>query len=477
VLGCEGILPGDLAALAERNPGIRWYPPPGEIRTLVAGGYLDPVALICKGRDTHGHDETVICTQFKNQPMSDPTLRYEPDHLCVSVKRRFLLRNDDNSVRCAVLVCSDTLTSAIDREVWHTDLHGPWLILHLQLCSDPRNVSFRAYRAKFYNQDLKLKEYLCVNRARGYAIAGREGTARFGGSAYYTKAPEADVSAARTAENDRKGLHYTWCDDRKAHMYCFNYDEYVFWLSTTKASQKATLAPDQANGRIGPIMKACFTWDNASADWHDSPSVDDGSRQLFAESGCTVPALTGDALSTLDKERFIALSTGDIEKPSMPKDHWYDPACLRAYRTGADERLRSVVFAHDPDAAHWRHSELARVSSLSQIMARAGAALPECVRDLGTRPSIEYFPGDGQYDYNLYSVDRRARATGAFLGTATWALAREFFRQMKSALDDPLRLVVWFESGLGIRNVVHHEPPVVTASLENADSIAKEYDG
>jgi hypothetical protein len=48
---------------------------------------------------------------------------------------------------------------------------------------------------------------------------------------------------------------------------------------------------------------------------------------------------------------------------------------------------------------------------------------------------------------------------------------------MKSAVEDPLRLVVWFESPLGIEPLVHHEPPVVTASLEDADSITKEYDG
>lgn len=474
VFGCEAVTLAEFERIkaACEAPWLVWVseevnPQPGTV-------FLDPVCQIFAVADAGGRRCWVFLVQFKCTRASDKDLSFVEQRSLLLGTRRYVLSNDPDSVHLVTLICSDALDFSESDLPGST--HTPYMILHPQLNLNPRHPNFCRYRREAYENNREHQEFICVNWARGF-FEGDITKSPFGGSAYYTKSDTICQHPDRMNANHYLGLYYTRCDQHRSHVYFFNYAECVLLFRTTKVSQGLASGVLQ-DTRTGPEMLKALTWDHEKDCWAEMPRLDDGLSDLCGACASDVSPFAGDAVTPLDKERLIALSTGEVRKRRAGK--WYYMSNLDTLSINEDEISRRTTFTHDPDvgAEKTRFARLQQYAKLKNSIVKDSRNLPVCVADLDGCAVAQYpmvVNGMISYHHNFRREDGQGAASLAFLGICSDAFARKVYDSMAEALGDACRrLVVWYERD-GIMRHVEVTKPLIDDDLGTSrKSISKD---
>jgi hypothetical protein len=444
VLGCESITPDRMNDLANTNRSARWViadtEPTGSKR------FLDPLCYILWAENADAGRELVVAVQFKGQPMSDHGHNVERDYM-VKGRDRFIIRNDNDSIFLTSLICSDSLNFVYTQLPSHN--HTPYLILHPQLNRKPRYNAFKEYRRDAYLRN-DIQEFICVNWARGFQLP-HGGPSEFGGSAYYLKTNALPPQDHRLNEDHQNGLYYTIVPENQSHIFFFNYCEGVFQFRATKASQAAA-AMRVLQNRTGPEMIRMFAWDGAGQRWSAVPQADDGFGTLCNAVNVHLAPISGGAMTTLDKERLLALCSGSFTRSAGAS--WTSPSRLESFYVKEDEIIGRLTFAQDPDAAAHdrRFRALSDFDRLRNSIINSAANFPPSMDHFAGNCSISY-PIDNRHEFNLLGNDGE-KATVAFVGNSSPQKLNQTYDLLYDILDDSndhirddqrRRLVVWYE--------------------------------
>jgi len=474
VLACESITEAQLIEFGDAHREVTWIV--AEFEHDKARTFLDPLCYVFWARSENGEFQLVVAIQFKGQPMSDHLHNLERDHMKRGVER-FIIRNDNDSVLLTALICSDSLN--FKENTLPQNAHIPYLILHPQLNPKPRYNAFKEYRHDAYLRSDK-PEFICLNWARGFRLPGARAS-KFGGSAYYLKSASLPPIDDRLNEDHRRGLYYTISPENQSHIFFFNYCEGVFYLHSTKASQAAAAFRVLQN-RTGPQMRRVYSWNDAAAVWSEIADTDDGFSELCNAIGTDLSPLSDVALSILDKERLLALSTGAFASSAQSK--WFNASQLSSFQVKDDEIVKRLTVVQDPDAAAYeeRFTALSNFSYLRNAIIADKRIFPKCIADFAGVSTIQY-PIENRYEFNLLKNDLSDKATVAYLGRCSAQRLNRTYDLLFEILDDPKdqvrdarrrRLVVWYERN-GTIQAKWEERSDINADLsQGGNSISKE---
>jgi len=467
ILGCESIQPAELEDLRDRYNNVTWLvasftPERDQI-------FLDVACIFMTATSRDGTEVKLIVVQPKGCAMADGCYLIEPNSLILG-NDRFVLRNDPDSIHLAIFVCSD----ALEEEILTTlpQVRSlPYLLLHIQLNGDPRNLSFRAYRDFWGTHNLNKTEIICLNWARGIEVFGN--SIQFGGSAWYYKSQAVQASDSEVNNSHKLGVYYTNNRKRYFHCHILNYTEHVFHFRSAKICQTRSLPPTHLP-RLGPRTIATYSWDSVSSEWKTG-IVDDGFTNICNIIGGDLSPLTDTDMSPVDKERLVCLSNAEIRVHS--ERPWPHVCSLRSFELTSDEVCQRITFCHDPDQESMdrREQQLQRFKVLKDEILSGSSPFPEHMRQLQGDGRIQYHVS-AKYQYNVTNVDGEYPAIFVYLGEFSENYAKEKMSDLGHILGDARRsLVVWFRQNGELRYVCPDGLTDFDANLrESLKSIVRE---
>ncbi len=449
VIGCESIKVNEFLLITQGIEKVNWIFE-DEILEHTDNKFLSAICYIFKTRDLSNVLKNVVIVQFKTHQMGGTD--FETDRLILG-NTIYILRNDDHSIFLITLICADGL--CFDIRKLPSNIHIPYLILHLQLNKEPFNFKFSSYRRNYYSDYRLNKEFICLNWARKSKMDAKD-FGPYGGSALYTKSADLNFEDRKVCTNHKLGLYYSKWDDVYAHIFFFNYDEFVFEFENTKVSQ--INAPIQNQNNTGPRMREVYSWNDENK-WESIENLDDGFSNLCYKLKLNNQCLIADNLTPIDKERLILLSIGQAKS-----NHWFKIENLESFKVYTDgkssELNKRFTFSQDPHRKTLTEKKkaLMNFSKLCENIIVNESHFPSSIRELVNNCDIEYNPGnlvtfsqeyeESSYHYNLYSTNRKAPASVAFLGRIDEESAAEVFDNMISLFkysQSGKRVVVWFE--------------------------------
>lgn len=459
VLGCESINRQELRLFIQTHKQVIWIYEHNLVENEGLGNFFDPLLYIFLTEDTNGNEKIVLTLQFKTTHMSVHGSSLERDNY-IPGNLIYVIKNDESSIYLLTLICADSL--GFKREQL-TNKQQATLIMHIQMNPDPRGNNFKNYRNDFYSNKEESKEILCLNWAKPTDIAG-EYNIEFAGSALYIKTKEIDRRDERLNINHNKGLYFTNWKTKKVNSYFFNSEEFVFHYRSTKVLQDIG-TPEQQK-RTGPEMIEAFNWDEDK--WVGEITPDDGFVYLLKDMGLKDTVLND--LTCLDKERLIALSSGEAQMIG-----WHKPEMLKFLIIDDQEALNKLTYTQDgkDEVKKARLHYLSLFSALLNNIILHEDNFPDCIKDLVQECSIGYFTPN--FNHNLFSHTGNPPATVAFVGIMPEVCARKTFNAMFSFLDEDSRrrLVVWYDKDRKL-NSIFNPPPEHDADLsEDLRSITK----
>lgn len=456
IIGCESIKPDELKGIIEENKQVTWIYEEDKVNTIINGKFLDPVCYFFKTEklDNSGL-RNVIFIQFKTNPMGG--IPFEIERL-LEGEYIYIFRNKDYSINLVTTICSDSLSLDIERILEYKD--KPYLLIHPQLNLNPQSTNFSNYRKECYRKNYLDKEFICLNWARNTNLNGN--ILKFGGSALYTKSEKLDLSDNRINHNHEKGLYYTNWQCVHGNIYFFNYNEHIFLFENSKTSQRG-VPPENRIG-LGPKMMSIYDW-NEQNSWSIIQKATDGFTELCDNIEGDSSSLS--SLQPIDKERLIALSTGQATF-----SEWYIPKKIKFFCVNIEEINKRLTFLHDPnqDMKEKKEKYVNLFVTLNTSIITDRGNFPKNIEDLANICSIQYHPNQkntSSYNYNLYSLNDGAPATVVYLGHISEISARGIFNNLSKLFGDKenqsgKRVVVWFENTS--RNIVpifnDHKPSI-----------------
>jgi len=467
VIGAESILQEEFIEMIEEHNDICWIYEEKLFQNYSSDKFLDPVCYFFQAESKSTNIfKKVVVVQFKTHPMGGAD--FERDKLLLG-DTIYTLRNDENSIFLATIICSDALVFNVNQLKRY--LQQSYLIIHIQMNLAPFNLMFSSYRRNYYiSSNTSNKEFITLNWAQGTQLCGQD--LLYGGSAFYTKSQKLNTKDDRINNNHYKGLYYSFCDNMYAGIFFFNYDEGIYELENTKAIQ--LLSPPQNQNNTGPIMKNLFIWQNDM--WNNTDSVNDNLNDICKEIGADFTVLLDNELAPIDKERLISLSLGFIldREQFDPQKMW--PFKIKVGSDCCDINKRLTYF-QDPhiETKNEKIGCLMRFAQLYNTIMANGDNIPENIKDLAYNYKLKYIPNENNYSnlFNIYSNSEGTPATIVFLGQTTLSNANAIFDRMcnlfKNSLSDT-RLVVWYEDCIGkVIPICKSRRPEITSttSIEN----------
>lgn len=437
VVGCESIRPDELEEFCQRCDMATWILPTytAELNQV----FLDIACICLNATDADGTQTRVAVLQAKNTAMADGNHLIEPNFLILGTDR-YILRNDENSIHLALMICSDALEAHIFESLPHQE-HFPYVLLHIQLNSDPRNIGFRRYRDFWGTEDRRDVEIICLNWARDSELLG--GRIPFGASAWYFKTPNSVANDDEVNNSHRLGAYYAESQSRYFHCKLLNYAEHIFHLCSVKVCQVRSARPTHRT-RIGPQAIAALSWDGNLSDWQ-SALPDDGFNSSCHEIGGNLEPLSDQEMSPANRERLVCLSNSVIN--ITKKAPWPHVRSLKSFEFTQDEVCHRVTFCHDPDAdsCEQRRVWLHRFATLKNEILAGGVQFPPHLRKLQGRGDIRYPVFPGNLSFNVVDADGAFPSTFVFIGDASELYARQVMDRISDIVSDAKRsLVVWF---------------------------------
>lgn len=356
ILGCESITPADLQDIVQSCPDAHWIYDKS-IHNASTGNFVDPVCLIYRSEDAL----PVVTVQFKSHPMGGvKSSTLERDNLIVS-DCGYIVRNDENSIYLATLICSDALN--FDPLQLPNAVHQPYLLVHVQLNAFPRKPAMTDYRNSLFRTGRSEQEVLCVNWSNEVSIAELGafiiGTPQ---TALYTNSNDLDLKDSRIESNHVLGLHYVRWENRRASIFIATYDTHVFAFENTKPSQQ--LSDPTTRLRSGPNCKATYEWGDTG--WDLSDQTDCGSAVTMESNNIASDHLLHQ-LSPMQLERFVCLTCGEV-KQDVRKDDWHKPNELASLRVLDDEVVTRASFCRDADGHDKVNERFSKVETLIRLI-------------------------------------------------------------------------------------------------------------
>lgn len=463
VIGCESIKPTELKEIIEyysdKEKGynnITWICEEDKLNFNVDREFLDPLCYIFKTKKLDCSEHTVIVVQFKTAYMG--SIHFEKQYL-LKGDIIYILRNKESGINLFTLICSDSLNIKVDKLIRDRDINYEqlsYLVIHIQLNNDPRNINFSQYRKDCFSKRSSNKNFICLNWARNTKLLGKK--LEFGGSALYFK-PVNPASKYRdlhdndiiTNNNHKKGLYYTNWKKYYGDIYFLNYNEYVFYLKAPKASQYM-VEPQQQIIELEPEMISIYYWKKK---FLDCLEVDDGLNEQIKRLGSEwiYSILMNSEIEPLNKERLIALSTGQARS----KD-WYDLKKSKLFHADVCEINKRITCWQDPDSDFESKRSLLNLFGELSKCVKDENNFPKNIQKLANNCSISYKidpKNEETYNYNLYfdTTDGDSNippATASFLGTKDETSALDtYFDMCKlfSQSQTAKRVVVWYVQG------------------------------
>jgi hypothetical protein len=456
ILGCEAVTPAQLYTIRDRNPEVYWIYE--ELIPTNERHFLDPVCYIFWTK-INGNPRLTVAVQFKCQCMSEHQHELERDHL-ITGTRRYIFRNDNNSVQLSVMICSDVLGLNLEELPQARVL--PYLFVHPQMNLNPRHSGFVPYRQRQYQEHgREHHEFICLNWARGFTIPALRKTSELGGSGIYTSSRQLNLGDPRLDANHEKGLYYTRMPNHHAHAYFLNYNEHLFSLELTQPSQAAAQA--MARRRTGPKMLDLLVWNSSADEWLQCATGDDGFATFCTtSSGESRAAVLQTHMvscgTSMAKERLIALATCEVKTEAGQK--WGCPTRLPSFQVASDEVVRRLTFAQDQHtiAVDYRERIIARLFALLNGILTNDASFPTPIADLAG-DWVLVWPAGGCSDANICAQNGSRPAVVAYLGPSLPTQIERVFSGLIAMVTEEIRrrLVVWFECDGRLQ--VRHLPP------------------
>lgn len=466
VIGCESIKVNEFLSITRCIENVNWIYEEKILEYIDNDKFLSAICYIFKTKDSSDTLKNVVIVQFKTNPMGGTD--YETDRLILG-NTIYILRNDENSIFLITLICADGLIFDIRHLPFNINI--PCLILHLQLNKEPFNYKYSAYRRNYYQDNRLNKEFISLNWARNSKM-NAEDFGPYGGSALYTKSEDLNFEDKKVCTNHRLGLYYAKWDEVYAHIFFFNYDEFIFEYENTKVSQAN--APIQNQNNTGPRMKKAYNWNDENK-WESIKNIDDEFSSFCSIIKLNNKLLTTDDLSPVDKERLILLSTGKAKFR-----HWFKIENLesfKVYTDGKNSELNSrLTFPQDTYRKTYSEKKktLMYFRKLCENIIINESNFPCSIKELSSNCNIRYNPDsfvtsyqdckENSYHYNLYSTQEKAPASVAYLGLTDEESAKEVFDNMSSLFkysQSGKRVVVWFEDISGVKFFSDETPPKI----------------
>lgn len=483
VLGMASIHPAALQEMIASHEEVTWIFDRELLQESIQGStdkFFDPLCYLFNTTDLGGSARKAIIVQFKNNPFGGADAYWERDNIILG-NTFYVLRNRQESVRLITLICSDTLTDMNFNTLEEGKyLPLPLLILHIQLNQSPFSENYKLYRNQLFSRGDKdaNKEVICLNWARKVYYNTDGGPADFNkvsGSAFYLKSTKLTRSDAQINANHKAGMYYTNWAPKRTHIYLLNFDEFVFLVENTKASELAA-DPTQLN-RTGPKLLRTFRW--AENQWEvQEARIDEG-------FGALVSVVEGDQTGSLsclssnenflEVERMIQLVSGEISS----KESWYSVSELQSFAVD-DSELNNRVMSNQLGILQKdveRKRKLNNYKVLKRGIITVAGNLPVGMNgaNLGY---LELGGNRDRYLLNLHSHDGLMHATGIYLGSIAESDAKTIQKKVADLFTDSQygkNVLVWHETDQGrMRIPAHIALPAITEKLnKKSHSIKK----
>ena len=454
VIGCESIKANELNIIIGGNAQVTWvYEEDKVIANLENDRFFDPVCYFFKTKTQESNEiRAVVIVQFKTHHFGGKGMEWERDNF-IPGEVIYVIKNRTASTRLVTFICSDSLNVQQDLNISALpDFENhPYLILHIQLNQSPNNLDYSRYRSETYRMGWGNKEFICLNWGRNVIIDNQLWN-RYGGSAMYIQSlgddeKKFDTCDNRLNANHSKGMYYTRWEKRKAHLYCFNYDEHVFLLRSTKVSQLSALPATRA--RTGPELREIYIWNGEENYWIPDESVNHGFNDLCDELHQTGSLETIRDIGMerpIDAERLISLSVGK----ALDKD-WHLPTKNPFFKIEDNEIDNRITFIQNPtpEIRQSKKDYLGYFSTLEYIIIHNENNFPDSIEDLKNNCEISYRPEGYKEEYclNLFpSNTTGAPASGVFLGLTQKEFAQSVRIKMMELFEGnqyAKRVVIW----------------------------------
>jgi hypothetical protein len=448
ILGCQSIKPNELKLLIGRHENIVWiYDEALVNEKLTENKFFDPVCYFLKTKNNNNEIKDVIIVQFKTHDSSEV---WERDNLLLG-NTFYLIENLFSSTKLLTFICSDTLQN-INLNTKNNGylLNAPLLLVHIQLNQKPFDPPYKGYRNTIYlhgNANDFSKEIICLNWSRNvtYDEQGQEKEFnQYGGSSFYCKTTQLNLSDDRINENHKKGLYYTCWKDKRTHVSFLNYDEHVFLIENTKPSQALSLAVNAK--RTGPKVLQSYQWKNNN--WELIELVNDGFAQVCAEidGGTEMLSCLTEDTNFIDVERIIQLSSGEID--IMSQEDWSQIFNLFSFQIGDSEFNNRNAFTHDPEngMSEKRKGRIRKYHFLKNKILRDLTQVPQAFTDAMLKYDKTY-TSKNIYLLNLHSDTTGRKGTAVYLGDRTFPEAKAFKAKIESLFKDDQQgkqVFVWY---------------------------------
>jgi hypothetical protein len=413
VLGCESMTPAHLASFKADCAGHCDVIYEEDPAPAVQGSYFDPVAYCFVTHDAENTLKRVVLFQFKTAPSRDEH-GFENKRLrCGRAVYRF--QGKSGLIKLSTIICSDALDLGEDADA-NKKLSDRAILIHIQLNPKPKQTDYRRYRNEVFRRSPALTDcdIVCLNWAQNVVLHSTpdgepEKWKNESGSAWYVPQRRCSVKNDEVANNEAKGLYYTW-HEKKRHVLHFHYEEAVFALTVPKVLQDGAAVHDVL---VGPQLDSRLTWDADAGTWLENTSCPETGWSEVINANPEVTAAfqsLQDIKSRLHIERAVSLSCG----PHSMKEQWHRVDNLDVCRIPESEVVARVTLQLDRDvpASEERQRRITRVAVLGHILQTV--PLPAQIKDLGGGgASIAWSPNSP--NTNVIKVGTRP-ALVAYLG-------------------------------------------------------------
>ncbi len=479
VLGCESITPEEVVTFQETYNGL------GNIEVVYndiiddapGGVLLDPCLYIFKANNQEGQEKLIVLIQFKTQHMGVWGNPLEQQKL-VPGQHSYILRNAPDSINLVTVICSDAMM--FDGRNIYPGAEGQWdiqpyIILSLQMNPQPTHIEFRDFRRnilKTANKDVISLNWSSESSATGNPDFFNE----------YCKSNISIVTEhikndSRIEEelidaNHKKGLYYAFMKPNR-HCFYFTPEIEYFYLRIRKPT--IGLRPAPANRRRGPELEEIYAYDDQLETFVIAPITNDGFQDFIDSIQIQSSNLISDDLNILDKERLIALTSGELSKVKRGLN-WHTVNMLKSFLLEDTETIKRYTVTFDADGRDYRTSQIGKVEDLNLNVLSNPDLFPDIIASFKNNCNeVMFLNRNGiNYNYNLVSNDDQI-ATVAFIGHKSKADAQEMLHKLTKLFPaedlSNKRIVVWYKPNMIANNYAYEATDVPRITLEKPTNI------
>ncbi|MCG2418263.1 hypothetical protein K8089_04450 [Aequorivita sp. F47161] len=485
VLGCESITPAEVAGFQENYNGINNIEViyNDDIDNAPGGVLLDPCVYIFKANNSDGQERLIVLIQFKTQHMGVWNDNLEQQKM-IPGEHLYILRNSEDSINLATVICSDAMVFN-GAEIfpnaagfWDT---RPFIILSIQMNPQPSHSVFRNFRRNILERS--NKDVISLNWSS-------EGSAS-GFPNFFTQYCKSNISITtehivndsyieekRIDDNHKKGLYYVYTKPSR-HNFYFTPEVEFFYLRLRKPS--VGLTPLPANRRRGPELEEIYTYDQELETFVPSSNTSDGFQDFIDSIQIQSSNLKSEDVNILDKERLIALTTGELSK-LKPGSNWHTVNRLKSFLLEDSESIKRYTVTFDVEGKDYRTSQIGKVEDLNLNVLKRPDLFPDIIASFKNNcTEVMFLNKNGMnYKYNLVSNDNQI-ATVAFIGHKSKADAQQILHNLTKLFPAEdlgnKRIVVWYKPNMIANNYANEAtdvPKYTSAEKTNLTSITKE---